>query len=634
MQRNESTIDESTKGIWYASAFAATVVVIGLRASVSFSSEFPNGMDAAHYANQVRSILETGSLLKSDLPVAYYLFALIGLVLRGFGMDSSTAALLASRIGDSVIPALAAIPIVLLGRQISRGSIAGLFPSVASALAGLMTVGLLRMISDFEKQSVAIFWLAMALYLAFRFFDRPSWTSGVAVAFSIAASCLTHIGTGAATVLILSFVWLASLIFSEMPKNSKSLSVAAVATIAVLSVCAMNLVAPHKVQFVKSGLSRLFDRPATAMIFGGNDRRGPGGPGMGGPGMGGPPGGAQGFNPSGPNGQPGGPQGGGFQPMSWDDNAEQGAILVGQPGQPGQSGPGGPPSGFGEGMGGPPPNFGGQGGPGGFGGPGAGGPNGGGPGFGGQGNGGPGFGGPEGGPNGGGPGGGGPGGGPNNNSAMLFGMAYSMAFAALIILAIRWKDSNGAERTVIVGAALGALALACPLIGSEYFTRLILLASLPAAIALAASFGLLARSSNWGYLSAVPLIATLIPLFGEWNKNPMPPQMNRQKANELASLKAKLPKEGKTLLVARHGLEYWGTYFLHVKSAKSLPADAFETFTNVIRLEETGGFGGPMGGGPMGGGGPMAGHSEITASEQTVLGTTNSYKLVLLKKGE
>ena len=629
MRSFESEVDDSTKGLWFVATFAATVVVIASRASVSFASEFPNGMDAAHYANQVRSILETGNLLKPDLPVAYYLFALIALVLRAFGMDVSAASLLATRIGDCVIPALATVPIMLLGRQSSYGSTRGIVPSVACAFAGLMTVGMLRMISDFEKQSVAILWLALAIHLAYIFFNRPSWIAGLSVAGAVAAAALTHIGTGAATALICGLIWLASLAFSEMSNKGKSISVAAVALIAALSVSAMNLVAPHKVKFVQTGLTRVFEQPAMSTIFSGQQNRpGPGGQ-MGRPGQGGPfPGGIPGSEVPGE----GRPPSGGFEPMGWDGSEENLGTLVRQPGQPGQGPPGGPmggppggpPPNMGQGMGGPPPMFDQQAGPQGSMPPNFGGPNG-------NGQGGPGMGGPGmGGPGGGGP----PPGGPNDNSLALMLTACGMSIAALIVLGVRWRDANGAEQTIIIGSALGGLALACPLLGIEYFTRLILIASVPAAVAASAAFALLARTSNWAYLAGLPMAASLALMFSGSGKTGMPPQMTRQKATELTSLKAKLPKEGTTLLVARHGLEYWGTYFLGVKSAKSLPADAFSAYANVIRLEETGGFGGPGGGGPRGGG-PMSGgataQTEVRTEDAKVLGNSASYQLVLLK---
>ena len=73
---------------------------------------------------------------------------------------------------------------------------------------------------------------------------------------------------------------------------------------------------------------------------------------------------------------------------------------------------------------------------------------------------------------------------------------------------------------------------------------------------------------------------------------------------ELIAMRALIGDPDKTLVVARHGLQWWAGHFLHTPVRNTLPDDAFTKYDRVLQLVEVGGRGGARGlGGPDGPGG-------------------------------
>ena len=73
---------------------------------------------------------------------------------------------------------------------------------------------------------------------------------------------------------------------------------------------------------------------------------------------------------------------------------------------------------------------------------------------------------------------------------------------------------------------------------------------------------------------------------------------------ELIAMRALIGDPDKTLVVARHGLQWWAGHFLHTPVRNTLPDDAFTKYDRVLQLVEVGGRGGSRGlGGPEGPGG-------------------------------
>jgi hypothetical protein len=162
-------------------------------------------------------------------------------------------------------------------------------------------------------------------------------------------------------------------------------------------------------------------------------------------------------------------------------------------------------------------------------------------------------------------------------------------------------DAPAADRAVALGCALSAMLLASPLLSGDYFMRLSLMAPAPLAVALA--FVLTRRSSRgrhpWPAVAILgaSVLSALVPLTFL-----VRPMISRDGVTELAAMKPVVGEHPGTVVIARHGLEFWAAYFLHanVRTGPGQPAE-LARFGRILQLTE---IDNPMGRGPGGPRGP------------------------------
>lgn len=516
--------------VWLVSTIATVLIIASIRLFTDFKNPYPVGIDAGSYAVQVRSILETGRLWQPDLPLAYYLFALLGATYRQFGMDSSQAALLGSRVGDGILPALAAIPMMAAAHRWSSARVEGMVAGASLSVFALLSPGPMRMISDFQKQAFGLVWLSAIFWAIGLFVVDRNVRSGVLLGVFVLLAALTHIGIAGASVLVLIACAVSMALFvSEIPAPRRAGAAGAILLAGAALVIAVNVAAPNKAGQWGRGLARLNSEPTFFTVF--TQSRGIS------------------FRPENPLRQ---------ATMHPADTPSRGLALA-PPGSPAdwffredirqiddRNGPPGKPGGVGA---------------------------------------------PPMGPVGSGPSGPGPSGpgrsGPPSDSG-VFACAQLTIGASLLALVIGmfgWKKSGLDTRIVLLGSAATALVLSFPMIAMEQYSRLVIMSSVPAAWALLAAVTS-ARSAS------IPMIlspaAAALAIFSQASSGSQTPMvvMSDVKLAQLRSLKDKLPRSGSTIIVARHGLEFWVTYALRVRTARAENQELQKTFQNVLRLEE------------------------------------------------
>jgi len=188
----------------------ALAVVIGLawfvRGTMLFRGAVPAGMDAGYYAVQARDLLERGTLRWADVPITFMVDAVLAKCLMvTMGWDIDTATLFASRLVDALAEPMAAIPL-FMAAWIFAGGKRGMIPgALAVGLAITVSAPLLRMVGDFEKQSMAYVFMAgtwICGWIAMRSESGRSATRWWCVAaLLLVMAALTHAGTFAATAL-------------------------------------------------------------------------------------------------------------------------------------------------------------------------------------------------------------------------------------------------------------------------------------------------------------------------------------------------------------------------------------------------------------------------------------------------
>lgn len=170
------------------------------------------------------------------------------------------------------------------------------------------------------------------------------------------------------------------------------------------------------------------------------------------------------------------------------------------------------------------------------------------------------------------------------------------AVGALVAAWFGRKNLSAGSVAVVAGCALGLLILSGPWVTGDKVMRFRLIAVGPALIC--ASFAML--QLRWPKVRAI--VATLMALAlivpGAMRvARGGRPVITLEAANELRSLSAEISTPGKTLIVARHGLEWWAAWYLHTHIAhvNALTDADWKNFDAVYFLRQKGGmpFGGP-----------------------------------------
>lgn len=172
-------------------------VAMSSRAWLQFSTPLAPGINGAYYFVQARAILEHGISGVPDLPLTFWFHASLAWVIEHLtSLPRDASIILAVKSTDSILPPLAAIPIAWLGWNWQRSQPR---PSRVAAVAPAALVCLvmpaLRMVGDFQKNSLALILLATLAAVAHRYLQQPRWQSALGSLGLMALIALTHIGT-------------------------------------------------------------------------------------------------------------------------------------------------------------------------------------------------------------------------------------------------------------------------------------------------------------------------------------------------------------------------------------------------------------------------------------------------------
>jgi hypothetical protein len=185
---------------------------------------------------------------------------------------------------------------------------------------------------------------------------------------------------------------------------------------------------------------------------------------------------------------------------------------------------------------------------------------------------------------------------------------HSLAALVLILLIAHWRDVTPADRAIVLASMVLGLFLTSPFLDFDHGMRFGLMAFAPGAVMLA--FALSHWQSKWGSRGLALLMITFTVLSsGSGLSSPMNqrPMVPVEGMSELASLKSYIPNPSRTLIVARHGLEWWVAWTLQTKiaHADAVKPEDFQRYEKVLYLQQSGGSsmmgpGGPMPGAPPG----------------------------------
>ena len=174
---------------------AIALVGTAMRALLLFSTTLVPGVNGAYYLVQARSLIEHGKLGIPDLPLTFAVQAAFAKVVQWIsGGTLETSILFAVKCADSMLPPLVAIPVFALVRQWTRRTGAGNWIPACAALAAAAGAPALMMVGDFQKNSLALLWLASLLWSLHQWLEQPSFKRAALPVLFLGLLGVTHIG--------------------------------------------------------------------------------------------------------------------------------------------------------------------------------------------------------------------------------------------------------------------------------------------------------------------------------------------------------------------------------------------------------------------------------------------------------
>ena len=284
--RTDSPLSMFRDPAWCVALAASIAFAIAVRGAILFRGEVPAGVDAGYYAVQARELLLLGKLRWADVPLTFLLDAALAkaaMVLCGWDID--TATVWATRVMDAAAEPLVAVAVFVAAWTFARGARGAIMGAVAVAIAVTVGPPLLRMVGDFEKQSMAYVFMAgtwTCAWLAMRAADRRAMLRwGVAALAMLGLGALTHAGTFAATGLGTVLVFAVWVMRGGIRRGMAVRALLVLALAGGLAFGAVWWLAPGKAMAISSLVSKLVAGEGGGSGAGGGMRGmgGPGGPG-------------------------------------------------------------------------------------------------------------------------------------------------------------------------------------------------------------------------------------------------------------------------------------------------------------------------------------------------------------------
>ncbi|MEZ6190232.1 MAG: hypothetical protein R3C45_02975 [Phycisphaerales bacterium] len=190
---------------WVLTASAILITVTAARLWLNFRHTLTPGMDGAYYPLQTWWLIEHGKLMFHDLPLFFWLNSLLAHLIRFItGSTLNDAVIFSSRLIDGVAQPWSALPIMMLGYAWSSGRREALPGCAAAAVLAVMSPPIMRMASDFQKNSLGLVWMVFALWaMRNAMAHRPSVRRWGLLCLFILLSGLTHIGAFGVTCVML-----------------------------------------------------------------------------------------------------------------------------------------------------------------------------------------------------------------------------------------------------------------------------------------------------------------------------------------------------------------------------------------------------------------------------------------------
>lgn len=160
-----------------------------------------------YYYVEVRGLLQSGSLPYNDMPLLFYIYALVATVFQWFGMAENAAIVNATRLVMSIVPALIPVAIYGIVKQLNDGALIRGPQWLLIFASGFLPLSIGHMPELLQKNALGMLLFAFLLLAAFQLLKNRSAGRVMQAALLAIAIVLTHFGTfGVLGLYILSLL--------------------------------------------------------------------------------------------------------------------------------------------------------------------------------------------------------------------------------------------------------------------------------------------------------------------------------------------------------------------------------------------------------------------------------------------
>ncbi|MBT3243137.1 MAG: hypothetical protein HN352_08300 [Bacteroidetes bacterium] len=186
-----------------------------IRLKLNFSSPLLPGVNGGYYPVQVRSLLESGHLAIEDLPLVFWFEAGLAWFIDLFNSTRHSGIIVASKIIDSILPPLTAVPAFYLVKHFWNKRLS-LAPVLLIAFSILYFPSIFLLTGEMHKNAIGLLMVILFLLSIATWDSNKKLKSVSFTVLSLTLCLLTHFGS---ILLVLIF----ALILFLLSKNWKQL---------------------------------------------------------------------------------------------------------------------------------------------------------------------------------------------------------------------------------------------------------------------------------------------------------------------------------------------------------------------------------------------------------------------------
>ena len=169
-------------------------------------------------------------------------------------------------------------------------------------------------------------------------------------------------------------------------------------------------------------------------------------------------------------------------------------------------------------------------------------------------------------------------------------ISIALAIIGIIILKTKSNNLKPFQKTIVFASTVCLIALSFPLLDGEYFKRLSLFLFIPQLL-LILQISTVISVKQLKTISITFFIFTLLSIIAVFG-HPKETVIDKIAYEELKKLNSVIKNDNETIVIARHGLEWWTAWALHTKVGQDKAIDSvlYKKYRKVIFINQIIGF--------------------------------------------